>query len=465
MFLSHLTFVRDSTSARTGIGYPHSWMYDVSDSPTPNLDMKQNKDMVWCCAMTLYRLILFQYYESDFASTSEEKDNCTIQDEVDVTSQEVLKESMTNCLNNVPKHEEGKPKPRHVVIQIPLASIDRMERTALDVSSLNYPTSIPGNNVNTTISTFHNSSSSPSSQIPFLNNGTFLCLTVYGKDNGRFIRFATSSHLDTLRAYEALNTYAFPGRRNIGYLFAFESRREEVISAVQKNIAFTSTGVSHPEECPITTRATTRWFDPIIEFQRMGINPLSYMKTNDSRSQSCPWKFYSAINKNYELCSSYPSILIGPSSVNDESTDGMSFLNKVASFRSEGRLPVLTWCSRFDGASIWRSSQPKVGLQGNRSLADETFLKMIAEGAAAAKLISNTGSASGDKSMKPGLLYLKMLTGGINDSEFFVEKGSCCLLKIMDLRPKSSAMANRTGGILISMRLISFHVILIFFLI
>jgi hypothetical protein len=71
---------------------------------------------------------------------------------------------------------------------------------------------------------------------------------------------------------------------------------------------------------------------------------------------------------------------------------------------------------------------------------------MIAEGAAASKLITNTGSTGTTRSMKPSLMYLKMLTGGINDSDFFMEKGSNCLLKILDLRPKSSAMANRTGG-------------------
>ena len=435
MFLSHLNYVRDSSSPRTGIGYPHSWMHESpghSNLSDPQIhDTKQPKDTVWCCAMTLYRLILFQYFESDFT----QGETATQNDSASPTSQAAAGATESSISSSHVK------KPRHVVVQMPLASIDRLERTVLDITNPNHPNSVQGN-----LTPFHNLSTSPTAQSPYANGGAFLCLTVHGKDNGRFIRFATSSHIDTMRAYEALNTYAFPGRRNIGYLFAFECRREEVLSTVQKVLASSSSMEDSNassrilEDSKITTRATTRWFDPHIEFQRMGV------QTTKDDHQCCPWKFYSTINHNYEICSSYPSVLIGPASVNDESSDGSSFLHKVATFRSEGRLPALTWCSRVDGASIWRSSQPKVGLQGNRSLADETFLKMIAESAAASRLISQPRATDAAKSMKPSLMYLKMLTGGINDSDFFIDKGNSCLLRIMDLRPKSSAMANRTAG-------------------
>ena len=48
----------------------------------------------------------------------------------------------------------------------------------------------------------------------------------------------------------------------------------------------------------------------------------------------------------------------------------------IGAFRSEQRLPALTW-SGMAGSSIWRCSQPKVGLQGNRSSADEQYLKSM----------------------------------------------------------------------------------------
>eukprot|EP00978_Attheya_sp_CCMP212_P008231 scaffold19243_cov28-Attheya_sp.AAC.1 len=57
-------------------------------------------------------------------------------------------------------------------------------------------------------------------------------LKIFGKDNGRTIQFATTGAGDAARALEALQTYAFPGRRNLGYLFAFESRREQVMASM-----------------------------------------------------------------------------------------------------------------------------------------------------------------------------------------------------------------------------------------
>ena len=53
-----------------------------------------------------------------------------------------------------------------------------------------------------------------------------------------------------------------------------------------------------------------------------------------------------------------------------------------SSFPSENRLPACTSTSGIDGASIWRCSQPKVGIGRNRSSADEMFHKHIWESAA-----------------------------------------------------------------------------------
>ena len=111
----------------------------------------------------------------------------------------------------------------------------------------------------------------------------------------------------------------------------------------------------------------------------------------------------------------------------------------------------MSWASRYDGASIWRCAQPKVGLQGNRNTADEMYIKKIGECAA----LANTQAVlSGKMPKRPSTAFLRMLTGGINESDMmldtacrenaaFTEK---CMVKILDLRPKSSAMANRTQG-------------------
>ena len=91
---------------------------------------------------------------------------------------------------------------------------------------------------------------SSSTSAPGLSNGTNsarispsssaspLGIVLHGKDGGRWIRFSAASETDARRAHEAFGTYAFPGRRNLGYLFAFESRRAEVMGGQVRGLNF-----------------------------------------------------------------------------------------------------------------------------------------------------------------------------------------------------------------------------------
>lgn len=54
---------------------------------------------------------------------------------------------------------------------------------------------------------------------------------------------------------------------------------------------------------------------------------------------------------------------------------------------------------------------------------------------------------------RPPLEFLRMLCGRNNESDLIMEGGTTgsgnnvsCMLKVMDMRPKTSAMANRTQG-------------------
>jgi hypothetical protein len=80
-----------------------------------------------------------------------------------------------------------------------------------------------------------------------------------------------------------------------------------------------------------------------------------------------------------------------------------------------------------------------VGLQGNRSTADEIFLKHIAESA-----MSTNALREGPAIALPSTAALQHLCGSSDLKDWTLD--SNCQLKILDLRPKSSAMANRTGG-------------------
>ena len=305
----------------------------------------------WCCAMTYFRILMF------------------------ATHPEPSDPKPDNWHASCWPHQ-----PPPTLLQMPLCSMERVEKSVFTTG--NPPT-------------------------------TLLGLLLVAKDNGRFLKFTTSNYNDTIRAYEALQTYAFPGRRNLGYLFAFESKRNDVLASVVTD---------EQGQKQVTLEATPKRFDALQEYGRQ----LS--------ETTGPWKIWTQVNQSYQLCASYPSVLVGPASLDEADR----VISGCASFRSEQRLPSLTWSSGVDGASLWRASQPKVGLQGNRSSADELYMKHILESASAANAMSSQTPVKLTRSQ------ITQLTGcGPDISPWVADSNG---LKIMDLRPRASAMANRTGG-------------------
>ena len=275
----------------------------------------------------------------------------------------------------------------------------------------------------------------------------------------------------------------------MGYLFAFESRRAEVMAT----IAATATAAAGPDQggasgqgqqiIDATVTATTasvattapgggtaaaaaakptrRRFVPLEEYERQGLFQMRNGRGADGgvatpTQHPSPWAPILTANANYGLCSTYPSVLVGPRCIvgggglpstasSPSDTTNVGLLRRCAAFRSENRLPALTWGNPRDGGSIWRAAQPKVGLQGNRSAEDERYLYAIGEDAKRATDLSTTE--------RPPLEFLRMLCGRNNESDLIMEGGTTgsgnnvsCMLKVMDMRPKTSAMANRTQG-------------------
>lgn len=91
------------------------------------------------------------------------------------------------------------------------------------------------------------------------------------------------------------------------------------------------------------------------EFQRMNLPNDRWMLTDK--------------NKDYALCDTYPSVLYVPATVEKKDILGSS------SFRSKGRLPVLTYLHP-NKASISRCSQPLSGFSA-RCMEDEKMLEEI----------------------------------------------------------------------------------------
>ncbi|KAI5575425.1 hypothetical protein BDE02_10G209700 [Populus trichocarpa] len=83
------------------------------------------------------------------------------------------------------------------------------------------------------------------------------------------------------------------------------------------------------------------------------------------------WRI-SNVNSDYIMSPSYPFALIVPKSISDEE------VVHASSFRSKGRLPVVSWCHPGTGAVLARSSQPLVGLMMNmRSNTDEKLVAAL----------------------------------------------------------------------------------------
>ncbi|XP_032886140.1 myotubularin-related protein 1-like isoform X3 [Amblyraja radiata] len=98
-------------------------------------------------------------------------------------------------------------------------------------------------------------------------------------------------------------------------------------------------------------------YDPVAEYKRQGL-------PNES------WTI-SKVNSNYELCDTYPAIVVMPTNVKDDD------LCKVAAFRTSGRFPVLSWIHPETQATITRCSQPMVGPNDKRCKEDEKYLQTI----------------------------------------------------------------------------------------
>ncbi|KAJ1613028.1 myotubularin related protein 1 [Cryptosporidium canis] len=107
-------------------------------------------------------------------------------------------------------------------------------------------------------------------------------------------------------------------------------------------------------------------FDIFKEYSRQGV-PLQTDQA-DEGTAGLPLRF-TEVNQNFELCSSYPRILVVPASISD------SQLVKIAAFRSKGRIPILSWTNPGLKCTLWRSSQPKSAFK--RCIEDEIMITTI----------------------------------------------------------------------------------------
>ncbi|XP_051537236.1 myotubularin-related protein 1-like isoform X1 [Myxocyprinus asiaticus] len=135
----------------------------------------------------------------------------------------------------------------------------------------------------------------------------------------------------SLEVFEILSKFAFPLSHNLP-LFAFKYRER------------------FPED-------GWKIYDPVAEYKRQGLPNESWI--------------ISKVNSSYEVCETYPALLVLPSNVTEDE------LKRVVAFRAKRRFPVLSWIHPESQAAIVRCGQPQVGPSDRRCREDERYLQTI----------------------------------------------------------------------------------------
>ena len=110
-------------------------------------------------------------------------------------------------------------------------------------------------------------------------------------------------------------------------------------------------------------------FDPIQEYRRMGVIPPAAGAPGRS-SLSMAQKFRLVDNTNFEISPTYPARFVVPALFTN------SDLERVSAYRSQGRIPALTWRHPSGKCIMCRSSQPLTGVAGKREKSDEKLINL-----------------------------------------------------------------------------------------
>lgn len=147
------------------------------------------------------------------------------------------------------------------------------------------------------------------------------------------------------KAFDCLNSFCFP--LAVKQYFAFDHAK-----------GLRKLNVKFPE-------ALDGWnlYDPVLEFERLGL----FSPENHNMY------IVSDVNSKYSICPTYPRFLALPRGIFGRE------IQKIAAFRSKGRIPTLIWKHPKHMSSMWRCSQPKVGLNTTRCAEDEKLFQLIAD--------------------------------------------------------------------------------------
>lgn len=148
-------------------------------------------------------------------------------------------------------------------------------------------------------------------------------------------------------------TLLFPENKSAQDTFNFIKTRTCRLGSIERLYAFHYK--VHPKE-----KSIHGWkiYDPKKEFRRQGIG---------EKLPDRGWRI-SDVNSNYAFSPTYPEVLVVPTKISNQT------LKYASKHRTRCRVPTLTYLHPVNNCSITRSSQPRVGITGNRNAQDEALV-------------------------------------------------------------------------------------------
>lgn len=149
-------------------------------------------------------------------------------------------------------------------------------------------------------------------------------------------------------------TLHFPENKCAQDAFNFIKTRTCRLGNIEKLYAFSY------KPPPRERLPTSGWdiYDPKTEFRRQGIG---------EKLADRGWRI-SDLNNNYAFSPTYPETIVVPTKISNQT------LKYASKHRTRCRVPTLTYLHPVNSCSITRSSQPRVGITGNRNAQDEALV-------------------------------------------------------------------------------------------
>jgi hypothetical protein len=159
--------------------------------------------------------------------------------------------------------------------------------------------------------------------------------------------------------------------------------------------------------------------------------------------------------KEYHICSTYPVEFVVPESISDSEVEA------VALYRSRGRIPAMIWRHPLTGAVLSRCAQPKSGITGSVSPADQKMLNAFKD-CNASMLLSAVRTKSksrsnvfGKKSSRSSIARMKSEETSFSTTESMFGSPGTTKVKKKALQSSSrrASMPTNTGQVELSTEL------------